>query len=63
MRILIALDLALESRGYQGAQIDENPLVPKNGTITAPDLPGFGMRIKPEIWSHPAAELRTTNLT
>ncbi|MBL8212652.1 MAG: mandelate racemase/muconate lactonizing enzyme family protein [Bryobacterales bacterium] len=38
----------------------EEPLVPKDGAITAPDLPGFGMRIKPEIWSHPAAQLRTT---
>ncbi|MBI3695797.1 MAG: mandelate racemase/muconate lactonizing enzyme family protein, partial [Acidobacteria bacterium] len=25
----------------------ENPLVPKNGSISAPELPGFGMRIKP----------------
>lgn len=38
----------------------ENPLIPKNGAIAAPDLPGFGMRIRPEIWSHPAAQLRTT---
>ena len=24
------------------------------------DLPGFGMRIRPESWSHQAAQLRTT---
>ncbi|MBS1828290.1 MAG: mandelate racemase/muconate lactonizing enzyme family protein [Acidobacteria bacterium] len=38
----------------------ENPLVPSQGSITAPDLPGLGMRIKPEVWAHPAAQLRTT---
>ena len=38
----------------------ENPLLPREGTIEAPDLPGFGMRIKPEVWKHPAAVVRTT---
>ncbi|MBL8232778.1 MAG: mandelate racemase/muconate lactonizing enzyme family protein [Bryobacterales bacterium] len=38
----------------------EDPLVPKDGTITAPELPGFGMRIKPEVWSHAAGQLRVT---
>ena len=38
----------------------ENPLVPKNGRVTAPDLPGFGMLIKPEVWNHPAAVRQTT---
>jgi L-alanine-DL-glutamate epimerase-like enolase superfamily enzyme len=38
----------------------ENPLMPKDGTIEAPDLPGFGMRIKPEVWEHPAAVKRST---
>ncbi len=38
----------------------ENPLVPKNGAISAPELPGFGMQIKPEIWNHPAAVRQTT---
>jgi pimeloyl-ACP methyl ester carboxylesterase len=38
----------------------ENPLIPAVGRIVAPDLPGFGMRIKPEIWSHPAGQLRST---
>ena len=40
----------------------ENPIVPKNGHVEAPDLPGFGMRIKPEIWQHPAAVRQTTTL-
>ena len=39
----------------------ENPLVPKDGTIEAPNLPGFGMRIKPEVWEHPAAVKRTSS--
>ena len=38
----------------------ENPLVPKNGRVTAPDLPGFGMLIKPEVWNHKAAVRQTT---
>jgi galactonate dehydratase len=38
----------------------ENPLVPADGTIEAPELPGFGMRIKPEIWKHPKAITKTT---
>ncbi|MBZ5585999.1 MAG: mandelate racemase/muconate lactonizing enzyme family protein [Acidobacteriia bacterium] len=33
----------------------ENPIVPENGYISAPEDPGFGMRIKPEAWNHPAA--------
>lgn len=40
----------------------ENPIVPENGTVTAPDLPGFGMRVKPEIWEHPKAIVRTSRL-
>jgi galactonate dehydratase len=43
-------------------QMLENPLVPKDGHITAPELPGFGMRIKREAWEHPAAVRRTTSL-
>jgi L-alanine-DL-glutamate epimerase-like enolase superfamily enzyme len=38
----------------------EDPLVPKDGHIQAPELPGFGLQIKPEIWKHPAAAVRTT---
>jgi L-alanine-DL-glutamate epimerase-like enolase superfamily enzyme len=38
----------------------ENPLMPAGGRSAAPDLPGFGLRIKPEIWSHPAGQLRST---
>jgi L-alanine-DL-glutamate epimerase-like enolase superfamily enzyme len=36
------------------------PLYPKEGHITAPDAPGFGMRIKPEAWTHPASIRRVT---
>ena len=40
----------------------EDPIVPENGTVAAPDLPGFGMRVKPEIWEHPKAIVRTSRL-
>jgi L-alanine-DL-glutamate epimerase-like enolase superfamily enzyme len=40
----------------------ENPILPENGTVTAPDLPGLGMRVKPEIWEHPKAVVRTSRL-
>jgi L-alanine-DL-glutamate epimerase-like enolase superfamily enzyme len=33
----------------------ESPVAPQNGFITAPEESGFGMRIKPEAWNHPAA--------
>ena len=33
----------------------ENPIAPKDGFINAPEESGFGMRIKPEAWNHPAA--------
>lgn len=33
----------------------ENPIAPSDGAIQVPDEPGFGMRIKPEAWNHPAA--------
>lgn len=36
------------------------PLHPKDGHISAPDAPGFGMRIKPEAWNHPASVHRVT---
>ena len=39
-----------------------NPLVPKNGAVRAPELPGFGMEIKSEVWTHPAAVTRATTL-
>ena len=39
-----------------------NPLVPKGGAVRVPDLPGFGMEIKPEVWTHPATVTRTTTL-
>jgi L-alanine-DL-glutamate epimerase-like enolase superfamily enzyme len=40
----------------------ENPIVPESGTVAAPDLPGFGMRVKPEIWEHPKAVVQTSQL-
>lgn len=33
----------------------ENPIVPQGGTVAAPELPGFGMQVKPEVWKHPSA--------
>lgn len=38
----------------------EDPIVPLDGTVAAPDLPGFGLRVKPEVWSHPKAIVRTS---
>jgi len=40
----------------------ENPIIPKDGTIAAPELPGFGMQVKPEIWEHPKVQRRVTEL-
>jgi L-alanine-DL-glutamate epimerase-like enolase superfamily enzyme len=39
-----------------------NPIVPQNGIVRVPELPGFGMEVKPELWTHPAAITRTTSL-
>jgi L-alanine-DL-glutamate epimerase-like enolase superfamily enzyme len=36
------------------------PIAPKEGFITAPEAPGFGMEVKPEVWQHPAAVTQTT---
>jgi|SRR5450432_359809 len=33
----------------------ENPIAPRDGAIQVPEEPGFGMKIKPEAWNHPAA--------
>jgi L-alanine-DL-glutamate epimerase-like enolase superfamily enzyme len=33
----------------------EDPIAPRDGFISAPEESGFGMRIKPEAWNHPAA--------
>jgi L-alanine-DL-glutamate epimerase-like enolase superfamily enzyme len=33
----------------------EDSLVPKDGFIEVPEASGFGMRIKPEVWNHPAS--------
>jgi galactonate dehydratase len=40
----------------------ENPLIPKNGSVEAPELPGFGMQIKEEAWNHPAAVRGTSDV-
>ena len=37
-----------------------NPIVPADGFVRVPELPGFGMEIKPEVWAHPAAITRTS---
>jgi len=39
----------------------ESPLMPENGAISAREDPGFGMRIKPEAWNHPAAVRRVSS--
>jgi L-alanine-DL-glutamate epimerase-like enolase superfamily enzyme len=31
------------------------PIAPRDGSIEVPEESGFGMRIKPEVWNHPAA--------
>jgi len=38
----------------------ENPIVPKGGTVAVPELPGFGMVVKEEVWRHPAAVVQRT---
>lgn len=38
----------------------ENPLKPAQGSIAAPEAPGFGMTIKDEAWNHPAAVRRVS---
>jgi galactonate dehydratase len=38
----------------------ENPLIPQNGVVRVPELPGFGMQVKPDVWKHPKAVIRTT---
>jgi L-alanine-DL-glutamate epimerase-like enolase superfamily enzyme len=37
-----------------------DPIAPSDGTIAAPEAPGFGMEVKPEVWSHPQAVVRTS---
>ncbi|HZP01581.1 MAG TPA: mandelate racemase/muconate lactonizing enzyme family protein [Terriglobia bacterium] len=39
-----------------------NPIIPRNGFVRAPELPGLGMEIKPEVWTHPEAITRTSSL-
>lgn len=38
----------------------ENPIIPSGGSITVPELPGFGMIVKPEVWDHPKAVKRVS---
>ena len=40
----------------------ENPIVPQEGAARVPELPGFGMKVKPAVWEHPAAVRQTTGL-
>jgi galactonate dehydratase len=40
----------------------KNPLVPAAGCVRPPELPGFGMEIRPEVWTHPSAVTRTSQL-
>jgi L-alanine-DL-glutamate epimerase-like enolase superfamily enzyme len=34
----------------------------KMGSVTAPDLPGFGLKIKEAVWQHPAAIIQTSKI-
>ena len=38
----------------------DNPIVPRNSKVEVPELPGFGMQVKPDIWKHPEAVIRTS---
>ncbi len=38
----------------------ENPIVPRDGSIAAPELPGFGIQVKPEVWNHPKVVKRVS---
>ncbi len=38
----------------------DNPIIPKGGAVNAPELPGFGMQVKPEVWQHPRVVRRIT---
>jgi galactonate dehydratase len=40
----------------------ENPITPENGAIRVPEGPGFGMKVKPECWNHPAAVRQITKI-
>ncbi len=43
-------------------QMLDNPIIPENGTIAAPELPGFGMQVKPEVWEHPNVVRRVSEV-
>jgi galactonate dehydratase len=38
----------------------EDPIVPEGGSVAAPELPGFGMQVKEEIWEHPRVVRRVS---
>ncbi len=38
----------------------ENPIMPSEGHISVPELPGFGMQVKPEVWEHPMVVRRVS---
>jgi L-alanine-DL-glutamate epimerase-like enolase superfamily enzyme len=40
----------------------KNPIVPEGGFVRAPELPGFGVEIKPDVWGHPSAITKTSSL-
>jgi hypothetical protein len=37
-----------------------NPLLPKGGALRVRELLGFGLEIKPEVWTRPGAIARVT---
>ena len=49
-------------RFYEKDWLDmlENPIVPEGGSVAVPELPGFGMQVKPEVWEHPRVVRRVS---
>jgi len=37
-----------------------DPIAPSDGYISAPEAPGFGMEVQPDVWKHPAAVIQST---
>jgi len=38
-----------------------NPIIPEGGIVRVPESPGFGMEIRPEVWSHASAITRSSS--
>lgn len=49
-------------RRASGLAMLENPIVPEGGSVAALELPGFGMRVKEEVWEHPRVVRRVSEV-